>query len=50
MRGDDQCAAQLGDLLQGLGRHLRDIDDHAEVIQAMHGLFADVRQAAEGIA
>ncbi|MNV32200.1 hypothetical protein D3C71_1235310 [compost metagenome] len=47
--GDHRRAAQLRDLLQGLGRHLRHIDDHAQVVEAMHRLLADVRQPAQGI-
>ncbi|MCY1410834.1 hypothetical protein D9M71_262110 [compost metagenome] len=49
VRGDHRRAAQVRDLLQGLGRHLRHIDDHAQVVEAMHRLLADVREPAQGI-
>ncbi|MCY1182929.1 hypothetical protein D3C76_1778040 [compost metagenome] len=42
-------AAELGDLFEGLGRHLRDIDDHTQVVKAMHGLLADLGKAVEGV-
>ncbi|MCY1425552.1 hypothetical protein D9M71_413420 [compost metagenome] len=40
VRGDHRRTAQAGNVFQSQGRHLRDVDDHPEVIEALDRLFA----------
>ena len=49
MGGGDRRAGKTGDIFQGQRGHLRHIDDHAQIVQALDRLLTQRRQPAKGI-